>query len=787
MRPRLKIIGGLQMNNFRSGWRQLCAVHVPFTAFVFSLFSVSAVFGQAGVAPSGPDQGSPSSANSLEEVVVTARRTSEREQHVPMAIEAFSGSQIADRTLEKETDLQSMVPGLTVKPGQEANQIFYVLRGQTLDAQSGSSPGVLPYLNDIALSSQNAMTFFDLDNIQVLKGPQGTLFGRNAVGGAVLYNTAPPTDTLGGYLTVRGGSYDLQEVQGAINIPIIDGKVALRLSGDYVRQAGYVRNLTDGSTLGDIDTKVGRISLLLTPFDGLKNTTVLQYGKYGGTELEGELYSVYPAGFLPVDAAQVYPALIPYLSKQQAQGIYNERLNYTPLHNGETVYAENTTTYELSPHLTLKNIGGFARSNTYTGADLSGAPYPILEALDPGNPPQNRTSGDHYQISQWSEEFQVLGDNLFDDQLKYAFGLYAASETDTSYIPVYFYGGAAVFSQNAQDADRTKAVYFQDTFDMSKLTGISGLSFTTGIRWTWEHLSMIQLPATPTSPQEFYTVQGLGSSPQHNDENSPSWTVGAQYQATPGLLLYIANRGSWRSGNFNGTTTPANNANFFGPEHTYDVEIGTKAQGHIWGREAQLDFDVYNQWSRDVQDDVYFVVNGSPTSFTHNIPRAEVSGVELNAALSATDWLTLGATTAYADARYTDGLVQLFGVSLNFTTYADTPKWTGSVYATVTLPVPSSLGTMSLRADAYSQSYQWFSSLGETAVPGSKLPSYSLVNLRYDWKNIANSKVSLGAYVKNLANREYFQGGYPLGALAGINTAIPGAPRMFGVEATYRF
>src|SRR6266481_417060 len=239
----------------------------------------------AAVPPSGDSK-------DIEEIVVTARRQAESLSRVPVSVSAIDTKTLDERVIAREQDLAELVPGLTVKDGQNANQLSFSLRGNTLDPFSGASPAVLTYLNEVPFSGgTSATSFFDFSSVQVLKGPQGTLFGRNASGGAVLYSTTEPGEVFGGYLTVRGGNYDSRQVQGAVDIPIIPGVLKARVAGDYTASNGYVTNIRDNSTLGDVDNKSVRVTLVATPVDHLMNVTVIQYSKFGGTESNVELFS----------------------------------------------------------------------------------------------------------------------------------------------------------------------------------------------------------------------------------------------------------------------------------------------------------------------------------------------------------------------------------------------------------------------------------------------------------------------------------------------------------------
>ena len=235
----------------------------------------------------------PAANNSVvSEVVVTARRRDENLSKVPITISVLSGATLREKGVTTETDLQSAVPGLGVLATQQQNQLSYSIRGQSVDSLSGSVQAVIPYIDDIQLNSQSASTFYDLANIQVLKGPQGTLFGRNTTGGAVLSTTAPATDSIGGYAQVDVGDYNLRRFQGALNVPLVPGKALLRLAFDFDNEDGYVKNVYDGSLLGTTDAKSGRATLELHPTEELKNTTVFQYNKNDGTNLSGPTSTV---------------------------------------------------------------------------------------------------------------------------------------------------------------------------------------------------------------------------------------------------------------------------------------------------------------------------------------------------------------------------------------------------------------------------------------------------------------------------------------------------------------
>ncbi len=234
--------------------------------------------------------------SSLDEVIVTAQRRTETIERTPVAVAALSGDALEKNAVRSEADLQVAVPGLIVKAGQSSNQLNYSLRGQTVDAFSSSRPSVLPYVNEVQVGGSGATSFYDLQSIQVLKGPQGTLFGRNSTGGAVLLTTAKPTNEFGGFVSVRGGNYNLRGAEGALNLPIISDKLLVRIAGYYEKSNGYQFNLYSNTTNGDVDRKAGRISVTFKPTDGVENDLVLDYAKSGGNNIGSVVYNVFPFG-----------------------------------------------------------------------------------------------------------------------------------------------------------------------------------------------------------------------------------------------------------------------------------------------------------------------------------------------------------------------------------------------------------------------------------------------------------------------------------------------------------
>ncbi|HTZ69761.1 MAG TPA: TonB-dependent receptor plug domain-containing protein, partial [Acetobacteraceae bacterium] len=510
----------------------------------------------------------------VEEVVVTARRREERLQRVPTAVTALGAKQLAERNVVTQSDLQSTVPGLTLRETQGSNSLTYSLRGQTVDNFTGSATAVVPYFDEVQLFTGGANTFFDLQSIQVLKGPQGTLFGRNATGGAVLFTTAKPKDDYDGYLTVRTGDYNMREVLGAVNLPIVQDKAMLRVAFDMVDRDGYQRNLYNGQELGVVDRQSVRASLLLQPSDDLQNTTVVEADHAGGNSTANRLFAVYPCGasnggfalnctaaalFSPTTpyGAAVWAAYVAAHPKVNPGGIlayfqqdapklpFWDANEASPVFHHEWDYRlVNTTTYDVNPELQLKNIVGVSDADTRDEGSSNGSPYLVFtsENLDTGE------YGNHTDQFAYSDEFQAQGKALNDALTYIAGAYYQNSDANILYPQVYFdlspLAPPSSVDNHVEIFDKTEALYAQATYNFSAI-GLERLAFTAGYRYSWEQFTMNQRAESVFGPAD-----------QSVDFSNPSWTLGLSYQLTDDLMLYVQGRRSWRSGGLNGTAPP---------------------------------------------------------------------------------------------------------------------------------------------------------------------------------------------------------------------------------------
>jgi iron complex outermembrane receptor protein len=772
------------------------------------------------------DSGVGDTSAALQEVIVTARRQDEDLQKVPVAVAVLSASALREQHVTNEQELQTAVPGLLSVASTSTNQLAFSIRGQALDAYSFTSPTVLTYFDEFQTGGNTATTFFDLQSVQVLKGPQGTLFGRNATGGAILYTSTQPGRELEGYFNYTAGNFNEQKLEGAVTIPLAPW-ASVRFAVEDEHRDGYEQNLYLNVDEGSIDNRNFRGTLLLTPLDALQNTTTVQYGRQGGDS--GALKIVSANVNCPPSpsciAAELYPAGVPTGGAYPAKlASYNGLLNFIAMegkqpywnvwndsddgHDAQLKEVVNKTTYTLNDELLIKNIVGYNQVVSRDRIDADGSPFQIL-TIGP--------EGILYSTEQYSEELQLTGTAIA-KRLTYLVGGYYDRDIEgenellnigcgsvafpvTPDNPSGCEVPGAGFRYNFENDEESRALFGQATYEL-----IDNLRATAGYRETWEDISLRYVD-DGSVPEDAHQLAGVPLPPTLS-EREPSWTLGLDYQLTPETLLYVAQRGGFRAGGFNGTSTVqtstgATNIDSFKPEIARDLELGVKYAGRLGDFPVRINADVYEERVRDAQRVVY----AGFALYTVNADRTQVDGFELSALIDLTSWMQAGLDYAYTDARYTDGtthfaqLDAITGAIDNRTVilgpYGDAPRNTGSLYLRVAHDLPNSLGQVVVRQDVYSQSYFYTTNFAASVNvppdgfgpldPNTKIGGYTLLNARIEWNNIAGSRLHVAGYVRNVLNKKYEAGGLGLGAVAGIDSVILGTPRMAALEVGLKF
>jgi iron complex outermembrane recepter protein len=766
----------------------------------------------------------------LREIIVTARRRNEDLEKVPVAVIVVSQSALSDQHVTDEQELQTAVPGLLTIGSTSTNQLAFSIRGQALDAYSFTAPTVLAYLDGFQTGGTTATTFFDLQSVQVVKGPQGTLFGRNTTGGAVLYTSTQPGKQLEGYLNYTAGNFNEQKAEGAVTIPLA-GWASVRLAAEDEHRDGYERNVYLDFRQGSVDNRNFRGTLLLTPLRALRITTTLQYGRQGGDS--GALKIVSANVKCPPSpscaAAELFPAGVPAGGEYPGKlASYDGLLNFIALENKEPFWniwnhsddqhdaqlkeAINRVTYAVNEDLSIKNIAGYNQVVSRDRLDVDGSPFQIATAGASGSPSEE---GYLYSTEQYSDELQLAGTTR-NARLNYLFGAYYLRDNEGDNIPLNVGCGSIAFPvtpenpngcelpeglrYNFENDEESRALFGQATYQL-----IDRLRATAGYRETWENINFRYVD-DGSVPEDVHQLTDVPLPPTLV-EREPSWTLGLDYQLAPATLLYIVQRGGFRVGGFNGgsvvqTSAGATNIDSYKPELARDLELGMKYAGRLGRFPVRVDADVYEERVRDVQRVIYAGIS----SLTDNASKARTDGFELDALMDLASWLRAGLDYAYTDARYTDGSTHFTQVdaitgviedrSVILGPYGDTARNGGSIYLRIAHDLPDSIGQLVVRQDLYSQSYFYYSNLAASVNvpsigigpldPNTKIGGYTLLNARIDWNNIDGSRFHAAVYLRNMLNKQYEVGGLGLGAGVGTDAVLLGTPRAVALEVGLR-
>jgi iron complex outermembrane receptor protein len=770
------------------------------------------------------DQTSGGDSIGIETVTVTARRRAEDQERVPVAITPISGAQLRDTGTKSAIDLQTLAPSLTVSGdlGSRDTDIFSI-RGQT-QPFGGADPGVQTYFADVPFNASGRGSLYDLYNVQVLNGPQGTLFGRNTTGGAILFEPKRPDDQFGGYIDATAGDHGDRELQGAINIPAGD-TLAIRLAGDVAHRDGFTRDVTTGQDLDNVNYQAFRAGMTWRPFSGFENYVVFDWLRDHNHGTGAALTALAPQAQLTAFAVgqfqlagdpnavadgtaainAFYPTLQYALQNQQALGTRKTTSSIPLFYKRDSWGVTDIATWDVAAHLHLKNIFGYRRDKEQPSFDYDGSFLPILDI------PNSRTwESNSFQVT---EEFQVSGENA-DNTFNWIAGFYHELDHPAGYAEVErdVFGGAAAFPPlSSTEIDRlanggtSNAVYAQMHFDVS--SWIDGLSFDAGGRYTWDHKvassAVCIIPAMGLScPYPVPKTAPYGQPTLKGSFHAPTWTLAANYQATDDTMLYATYRRGYKSGGFNSGAV-GTGLEEFKPEYLTDVEVGIKNNWTILGVPGRTNADAYYGWYRDIQkNDIVsitdFVPPGPPVTrvgaTTLNAAKATVKGAELSATFIPNENIEISPFYSYTDASYDRFVLPtaIFNGAFIGTSdhagnpFAYTPKNKFGVNARFHLPFEPAWGAMYVSAQWYTQSKVWFTDLSDEE-PDAFQNGYNLLNLRFDWNNALGSSFDAGVFVTNVTDRKYKVAANALEHLIGTTASIYGEPRMFGVELRYRF
>ncbi len=781
----------------------------------------------------------------LEEVVVTAQRKQTLLQDTPIAVTAFSQQKIQDMGIFDVTDIGAMAPNTNIQkqPSSNSNMSIVVRGVGSGETSLLVDPKVSFYIDGVYMSKTVGAVFdiVDLESIEVLRGPQGTLFGRNSTGGAINVTTVKPTGELGVRLEGSAGNDGYQRYMASVDLPQMFDMLSVKLSGMHMEYDGwadndYVGEFDSEDELGSEDNDSYRIALRFEPLDNL--TIDYAYDKTDNegvptpfqiTEVKDELYNgftttPFPFEFLGGELYQDMAATIGDPDDRQddfiLEAVSTEELEV----EGHTLTVE----WALDA-FTLKYI--FAdrdTDSTYESTDLDSGAYIARDAFYGGGQPVP-TPGFHAAIPDgWIEmtthELQMFGD-LFDERLSYTFGYYNYEEEvyqdnpQTFALPLAFIiprsealrpiyesqgfcdnpGGVCTGTQRlpfpfpqegadpnlngfqdfiyGQDTD-SWAVYGQGTYSLSDEWEI-----TAGIRYSEDERDAFLF-------NEGLNMLSIDDQIQNSDDwDNVSYLFNVNYFLNEDINIYATYSTGYNAGGFNARAGTITGWETQVDEEEIDAyELGMKAEW--WDNRLRTNVAVFYNEYDDIQIAQFEAGSGGASSILRNAGEATFWGVELDMVAVLAEGLILDATYGYLDAEFDEYLArnpttdQEEDIS-NVTTVARTPENTLSVGLQYDF-APFEWSTMSARLDAAYQDEMTFHPFNNQY---DSTEDRWLLNARLSMDDIQlgdRGTLRISAWGKNLTDEEYREWGIDFGSL-GYAGNVYGRPRTYGVDVVYNF
>ncbi len=803
------------------------------------------------------DQATASAGGGLEEIVVTARRREERIQTVPIAITAFTQADIEKKSIHELHDLAINVPSVGSSESQsDSNGVYssqFRLRGL---------PGTVVYLNDVPIGSGDFQPgtglehglsegyLFDLDDLEIVKGPQGTLFGKNSVGGLISIKPKRPTNDYEGYAKVTFGNYGDKELEAAVNIPVITDKLLVRIAVAGQQRDGYTKDLYSGKDLDNKNYQSWRVGVTFRPTDDIENyftydgywqdtngsAVEVNYfnPKFALTNLK-TVFSSSPAGLAGLAAFGISNTPVTLANGPNILGLFNASTyvatalaakaagGVSLYPNGSAAFAAqqalgpravvgdnfqgigkdyfygftNETNWNITDELTVKNIAAARIFKTLATIDYTPFGLPILNIGNPGN---NAEWGEN--AVQYTEELQLQGKALH-DKMDYVLGGYleldeplGATGLASANLGNTIFGGVTYSHFNT--TARSRAAFANATYDLGDY--VDGLKLQGGYRYTFDFSEVEVHSSTGTDAIVRNPDGSLKNCPSFNHDNncfqsvsrnfgSYGWNVALNEQLDQNTLIYIRAGNAYRPGGFN--TSVPNQFASFGPEHITDVEGGAKLTFDVAGMHARTNFDGFHSEYKDIQVQslVSFIdPNGGnhTNSLYQNAATASINGGEFEGTIVPVKDVELSAHASYIDAKY--------GTFPSILTGGASASSVAFLYfprfswgATATYHLPIDESYGDVAVSATWSHYGHQVDSISNPEPIATTPAHDLLNLRVDWTGIFGQPVDAGFFINNALDTVYIPGVIPIAAQLGFSSNGYGAPRMFGFSLKYHF
>jgi iron complex outermembrane receptor protein len=757
-------------------------------------------------------------ASGLADIVVTARRTSERAQNVPIAITTVTAENLRQMSVRDVVDIQKMTPGLFISSQNTGGRAKLTIRGQTeADSRLSTDGSVGVYIDGVPLTRSYGLraNMVDLAQVEVLKGPQGTLFGKNTTGGALNITTQRPTYDLGGYVDLTYGSFNNKVALAVVNLPLLTDKLALRVVGQRTDRDGYGQ-MANGVDVNVDKTWFGRALLRADLTDQLNlllsadyfeqsNTSTNVLLTYNGMLARGNTATgslgaiARELGLDPAVAANrttAYDTWLTFFNKSgnqySDQGDFYGNSGTGPVIDDVKHYGfSGSIEYDIGD-VTLKSISALRRLEVANGQDLDATRFFLQHSLVTT------------RQKVFSQEFQLSSiDNV---GLDWQIGLFYNKETGNEGS----FSNALSFVSNSrasvQDVDlenTSKAAYaqlvyrFTDTF---RMTG--GIRYTKDTRLVTSRnrrdISFANLPTPPATNNICFVRVGGGpidptcTYTASTDSSKVTWLASMDWRPSDAVMFYASYSRGYRAGGYSiqaAAAAPATqallDANFtpFFPETVDNFELGFKSD--LLDRRLRINGSVFLQNYKNIQASIRDTVGSQIVTLIRNAAKAKPYGAELEVtALVTPNWVING-SVAYLKAKYDEFFAR--DVAGNLVDQSNlpfpAPEWTWNLGTNYSLPIGDD--TLEFNANvAYKSLVNFRPQLGQNDVSLSQ-PGYALVDARISY-SFAKLGLDIAVFGKNLTAKRYLNAATNLESL-GWNVGFPGDPRTFGVQVRKTF
>ncbi|WP_114953314.1 TonB-dependent receptor [Sphingosinicella terrae] len=699
-----------------------------------------------------------------EEILVTARRRSESLQDVPISVTALDGETLEDQGATDLTAVMQRTPNTTLQIARGSNStLIGFIRGVgQQDPLWGFEPGVGLYLDDVYVARPQAavLDIFDVERIEVLRGPQGTLYGRNTIGGAVKYVTRRLGNEFSGRVRASYGSYDQIDLVGSVTAPVTD---TLSVGGAvaWLQRDGYGENLNTGTEHYNKDVLAARASIEFAPTSDL-------FFRLAGDWIRDTSNARHAHRLIGNAGIPAYDPPADEYDTRAGAGDPNEVET-----RGISLLAE----WNVDDRVTLKSITAYRDGETEGNIDFDGTPLPTLDIPA------------FYEDDQFSQEFQIVyeGDRLQGVAGVYYLDGHAAGAFDT----VLGNAGLTIFTAGSVDT-RSLAAFADFSYNLSDRWRVSlGGRYTSDRReGTVFRQTLLGLrspffgneAAVPLTTNTDYT------NTREDDQFTPRASL--SFLPTPDVTLYASYSKGYKSGGFDmrgdASLTP-NTVNGYDPETVDAYEVGLKA----YALDRALYFSVAGFYSdyQDQQVTVQVPVGTNVASFVNNAADSRIWGLEAEVRANITDAFSVSAMFGYTNADFKrvitfDPVTQQDVDVSDIWGFQNTPEFNFAVAPTYVHDLGGG-GTLTFAPSiSYRSSYQQFE------VPNALLDEdgYTLVDAAIVWTS-ADQRFQVSAVGRNLADERYRIGGYNFpGALFGNSiVAFYGPPRTFTITGEVRF